>query len=70
MSNKANYSHEDWMKQQVESADEKVESGRTEFISNSEVKELMRARRKAIAENTREPLFGVLCGGGKDVDTQ
>lgn len=67
MSNKANDIHEDWMKQQVESAAEKVESGSAEFISNSEVKELMRARR-AIAANAREPLFGVLCGGGKDVD--
>lgn len=68
MSNKVSDSHEDWMKQQVESAAEKVESGRAEFISNSEVKEFMRARRKAITANSRGPLFGVLCGGGKDVD--
>lgn len=67
MSNKVNDSHEDWMKQQVKSAAEKVKSGRAQFITNSEVKEAMRARR-AIAANSREPLLGVLCGGGKDVD--
>ena len=61
MSNKVSDSHEDWMKQQVESAVEKVESGRGRFITNSEVKEVMRARR-AVAANKREPLFGVLCG--------
>ena len=69
MNNKVNDSHEDWMNRQVESAVEKVESGRARFITNSEVKEVMRARRAAAA-NKREPLFGVLCGGEKDVDTQ
>lgn len=66
MSNKVSDSHADWVKRQVESAAEKVKSGRAEFISNSEVKEFMRARRKAIAANSRGPLFGVLCGGGKN----
>lgn len=67
MSNEVNYSHEDWMKRQVESAAEKVESGRARFITNSEVKQVMRAKR-AIAASVREPLLGVLCGGGKDAD--
>ena len=68
MSNKVSDSHADLVKRQVESAAEKVKSGRSECIINSEVKEFMRAKRRAIAANSRQPLFGVLCGGRKDVD--
>ena len=65
MNNKVNDSHEDWMKRKVESEAEKVESGRARFITNSEVKQVMRAKR-AIAASVREPLFDVLCGWAKE----
>lgn len=60
-----NESHENWMKEQVELAVKKADSGGATFIPGQDVKQLMKSRREEIRKS-REPMFGVLCGGGKD----